>query len=109
MMKARFEKVIAMEPKTVREKSLRIFRKVVKEFEIRTKDMKDLVKLIRASSFKDLNGELSSLKTLSLRGVGHEDENSKNDLRQVFGDQHHQPDLSIFFFHQQTLLIKFKC
>ena len=67
MMKARFEKVIAMEPKTVREKSLRIFRKVVKEFEIRTKDMKDLVKLIRASSFKDLNGELLSLKTLSLR------------------------------------------
>ena len=68
MMKARLEKVIAMDPETERAKSLRIFRKVVKEFETSTKDMKDLVKLIRASSFKDLNGELSSLMTLSLRG-----------------------------------------
>ena len=68
IMKPRFEKVIAIDPETVRAKSLRIFRKVVKEFETKTKDMKDLVKLIRASSFKDLNGELSSLVTLSLRG-----------------------------------------
>ena len=68
MMKARLDRKIAMDPETDREKSLTIFRKAVKVFETMTKDMKDLVKLIRASSFTDLKGELSSLITLSLRG-----------------------------------------
>ena len=67
-IKARLDREIAMDPEIDREKCLTIFRKAVKVFETMTKDMKDLVKLIRASSFTDLKGELSSLITLSLRG-----------------------------------------
>ena len=68
VIKNRLERDIAMRPNTPREKSLIIFRKLVKEFENRNKEMKDLARFTRASSFKDLNAELSSLITLALRG-----------------------------------------
>ena len=77
IIKARLERATNTRPTAPTEKFFKICRYVAKEFETRIQDKRDFAKLMIASSFKDLKGELLSFMTLSFSGSEKKNKRAK--------------------------------